>query len=752
MSNNVERGEKMKNLKALIFKTITLSVFILCLSTTIISAQENREMQLYNRNEKVQLSKSLIHKNEDYYISVDDLSKINIQYKFEENDEGFNFSLFSKNVFGTENTLIIDAIADELHRWNDSTGGFVSIPFYWFSNSMISKESTVNPVNIGDFESVVIEQEVYYISLKAISIAISHEYNVNDNIIKLWITDSNHHVVSGKISLPEGEVAPENGENVDILLLNGDGDLTENYSFKRVCIPKGKNKTSYFIETDITDYYNWLMFEFDGNYKTINEFVKVKTGSKLNITTSITEKLPFNINVFMPTGLIAEDDIYANIVFESGAIYKSDKPIINKGEKNGGVTLDIDKDFIGKIAFFDISGDDRIFDYGYYGYGDLKLLSDNARITSTDNSGISATFMQCYRISGQVIPTDINSGYKVRIFGVTDAQEKIYLHKDVGENFKFCIKVPASIPEYTLFVAYKPGAYCGYISDGVSNYSGKYHTFENVCDYSDVKLKYEPFLPDLPIDMSANAKTGWVELKNISDDIVRNFTLYCAHYRNDRLIYVSSVLVDNLAQYSDDYKSYKMAYPTEFYKTDEVKFFVWNNNLKPLSQSTSKKVNEPYYPEDMEFEDVELESKYYTAIKNMYLSGVTLGYEDGTFQPENYVMRNEASAMFCKLLGYWCNTYKFSCDDVPRENWESSCVGICVNEKVFELEENKFRPYENITVTETYESIQNILEGQNSQFELTDLFLNIDMENLERDISRAEFAQMLYNYQNCVRK
>ena len=60
-----------------------------------------------------------------------------------------------------------------------------------------------------------------------------------------------------------------------------------------------------------------------------------------------------------------------------------------------------------------------------------------------------------------------------------------------------------------------------------------------------------------------------------------------------------------------------MAYPTEFYKTDEVKFFVWNNNLKPLSQSTSKKVNEPYYPEDMEFEDVELESKYYTAIKNM---------------------------------------------------------------------------------------------------------------------------------------
>ena len=181
-------------------------------------------------------------------------------------------------------------------------------------------------------------------------------------------------------------------------------------------------------------------------------------------------------------------------------------------------------------------------------------------------------------------------------------------------------------------------------------------------------MKYEPFLPDLPIDTNVNAKTGWVELKNISDDILRNFTLYCAHYRENRLIYLSSVFVDNLAPYNNDYESYKMEYPTEFYKADEVRFFVWSNNLKPLCHSVAKIVNEPYYPEDMEFTDVDLESKYYAAIKNMYLSGVTLAYEDGTFHPENYVMRNEASAMFCRLLGYWCNTYKFSCDDVPREN------------------------------------------------------------------------------------
>ena len=742
----------MRNLKAVIIKTIILSFFVLCLLTCLVSAQENNEMQLYNRNEKVQLSKALIHKIDDYYISVDDLSKINIQYKFEEDDEGFNFSLFSQNVFGTEHTLLIDARADELYKWDDTTGDFVSIPFYWFSNSMISKESSVNPVNIGDFQSVVIEEGVYYISLKAISIAISHEYSVSDNIIKLWITDSSHHVVSGEISLPDGEIATENEINVNVLLLNADADLTENYSFKQVCISKGENKTSYFIETDISDYYNWLMFEFDGNYKTINELKNVEYGSKLNIMTSYTEKLSLDIDVSMPSGIVAEDDVYANIIFDQCAVYKSDEPIIHKGERTGVVTLDIDKDFVGKVAFSKISGDSRLFDYGYYGYGDLKLLSDNAKIASANDSKISATLMQCYQISGQVIPVDINSGYKVRIFGVTDSQEKIYLSKDAGENFNFSIKIPTLIPKYTLSVAYKPGVYCGYISDGVSNYSGKYHTFENICDYSDIKLKYELFLPDLPIDINVNAKTGWVELKNISDDILRNFTLYCAHYRENRLIYLSSVFVDNLAPYNNDYESYKMEYPTEFYKADELRFFVWSNNLKPLCHLVAKIVNEPYYPEDMEFTDVELESKYYAAIKNMYLSGVTLAYEDGTFHPENYVMRNEASAMFCRLLGYWCNTYKFSCDDVPRENWESGYVGICVNEKIFELDENKFRPYENITVAETHEAIQNILEGQNSQIELTDLFTNIDLKNLERYITRAEFAQMLYNYQNCVNK
>lgn len=754
---NVKRGIEMKNLKINTLKSVILSFFVLCLLTTIACAQESDVLQLYNRDEKVQLSKPLIHKNDDYYIFADDLSKINIKYKFEENADGFKFYLFSQDAFGTENTLRIDASEEDLYRWDESVGGMVSLSSYNFSNVMTSKKSAVlnntgmqiNSLNIGDFQSVIIEDGDYYISLKAISAAISYEYSVNDNMIKLWVTNSSHYVVNGEISLPEGEIASENGVDVKVLVSNGDGNLTDNCTFKKVCIPQGTDKTYYFIETDIVDSSYWMMYEFDGNYKTVNEFINAKSGSKLDITTVQTEKIPFDINVSMPHGLEAADDIYASVIFKWCSMYKNDEPIIKKGEKSGNVTINIDKSFAGKVAFAEISGDDRIFDYGYYGYGDLRLLEENARIVSAANGRISTEFIGSRRISGKVIPEEETDGYKVRIFGHTDSQEKIYLSQAVGEDYNFSIKVPETIPEYTLSVAYKPGAYCGYVSDGVSSYSRKYHIFENVCDYMNIQLKYEPFLPDLPIDMKAYANTCWVEVKNISDANTGKFTLYCAHYRDGRLIDLRSIPIDNLEPYSDDYTSYSFEKPKEFYKTEDMKIFAWSGNIKPFSASITKKVNEPYYPDDTEFTDVDLKSEYYEAIKSVYLCGVMLGYEDGRFCPGGYIMRSEAAAMFCRLLGYWDGGYEFSCDDVSKTDWESSYVGICVNEKIFDLEDNKFRPDENITVAETCEVLKNILGGQNVSAEL---FININMENQGRDITRAEFAQMLYNYKNYVNK
>lgn len=750
--------------KAFIIEKVVVLVFFLCLLSMAVCAQDGDDIQLYNRNEKVQLSESIIEKNGDYFISVDDLDKINIQYKFTESDNGFVLTLFSQDCFGLENKLSISVRYEDIHNASvtyifDDEADKTPIRLYHFSNSMRSKKTIllnsngmqVVDINLGYDESVIIEDDKYYISLNLIARAISYDYSVNDNTIKLWITDPNHHMINGNISLPEGEVAGEYGMKVNVLVLDGGCELTNKHTLKSISIPQGENKVYYYVETDVSDKYNWLMFEFDGNYKTINEFVNVNTGSRVNISTTYTEKKSFYVSLYMPSQMEANEDIYANIILEKCAVYNSTEPIIRKGAISGGVTLSIDKDFVGKIAFSNISGDNRIYSYGYFDYPKLKLLGNDAGIVTANKNEITATLMKCYEISGQVVPMDLNRGYKVRVLAETDSNVEICLTEDIEDDFLFNIKVPESVSEYTLSVAYKPGVYSGYVSDGVSTYLGDYYIFENNCNYSDIRLKYEPYLPDLPIEMniSSSKKANYIGLKNISDELVVDSTLYCACYREGKLINLNSIPIDRIMVYSG-YKSYESAYPAEFYKADEVKVFLFNDGLRPLSLCVNKKVNEPYYPDDKEFSDVNPESKYYDAIKDMYLSGVCLGYENDTFHPEEYFHRSEAAVMLCRLMGYWGNVYDFSCADVPESNWESSYVGICVNEGVFELEDGKFRPYEYITLNETCEAIVNILKVRNAETYYPDLFINIDTENMERCITRAEFAQLMYNYKRII--
>ncbi len=734
----------MKNLK--IFLILLVSCFLFCGFTAIAHASD--EMQLYNRNEKVQLSKSLLYKNDDYFISVDDLSKINLKYNLNEFNNGYQIYISSVDSFGKENSLEI--IAGESKTNNQ----------YDFRNVMDSKKSRTSDTiwndsvetEIGDFESVIVENSNYYISLKAISIAISYQYHVTDDSIALWITDENHHVIYGEIALPDGETAPENGIKVDILVLEVEDELIGHSSYQSVTILEGENKTNYFIETDCPGNYHNIMFEFEGNYQTINELFFIEKLSHLDVLTTPLEKIPFKIGFDLPGGLVAENDIYATILLNRCSVYQSEEPIIKKGDYFGSVTLNIDPDFYDIIAFVDISGDERIFNYGYYRLDALRFQKENAGFVSAKyHKSITVPLMQCYEISGQVIPTDINSGYKVEVFGVTNKKEKLYLYQTIGDNFKFSIKVPSAIPEYTLAVCYRPGVYCNYISDGVSSYSNKPHYLENICNYSDINLKYLPFLPSLPLDMSVSVK--WdnysVALRNLSDDLVTNIMLSCAFYKDGKLIDINTISIRHIMIYTDGEK-YRFTYPKEFYKADEIRFFVTDNNLKPLAQSISKKVNQKDDIYEQEYYDVNPESLYNAAIYDASLSGIMVGYEDGRFYPEHLVMRSQSAVFMCRLLGYWGNFYEFSCGDIEKDSWESCYVGICVNENVFTLTDNQFRPNENITIAETYEAIQNILKTKNYPIDESALYHNINFTNSDRAITRAEFAQMLYNYKNYI--
>ena len=95
------------------------------------------------------------------------------------------------------------------------------------------------------------------------------------------------------------------------------------------------------------------------------------------------------------------------------------------------------------------------------------------------------------------------------------------------------------------------------------------------------------------------------------------------------------------------------------------------------------------------------------------------------------------------------NEYKFECSDVPLDHWAKSYVGICINEGVFELEDNKFRPDDYITVEESIIATLKMMGVYSENYmEVAreyGVLKNINTDNVNRIITRAEMAQLLYN-------
>lgn len=152
---------------------------------------------------------------------------------------------------------------------------------------------------------------------------------------------------------------------------------------------------------------------------------------------------------------------------------------------------------------------------------------------------------------------------------------------------------------------------------------------------------------------------------------------------------------------------------------------------------------------NMPFSDIEYSDPYREAILGIYYDGVVGGYEDGTFKSSVNMMRSEAARCFMIAMGHLSNEYKFECSDVPLDHWAKSYVGICINEGVFELEDNKFRPDDYITVEESIIATLKMMGAYSENYmEVAreyGVLKNINTDNVNRIITRAEMAQLLYN-------
>lgn len=150
----------------------------------------------------------------------------------------------------------------------------------------------------------------------------------------------------------------------------------------------------------------------------------------------------------------------------------------------------------------------------------------------------------------------------------------------------------------------------------------------------------------------------------------------------------------------------------------------------------------------MPFDDIACTDTYFNAVVDMYNRGIITGYEDSTFRPDETVLRSETALYFSRAMGHEFWNYEFECSDVADTHWAKSVIGICINENVFKLENDNFRPNDNITLREALNAALEIIGGNTEYSEdakKSILLVGINENNTDRDITRSEFVQLLYN-------
>ena len=166
-------------------KIINAKILILIMLINMLlplSAFAEGIITLYNHDEEVYLTNDIEIYNNHYYISVEDLYELELNWKL--SDSLYIESYYNDLIIYPETSII------ELNGEN-----------LLFQNPM---------KDIGGIK---------YVSLDLIAMVFSGIYEITDNSIYLWINTGQSYTARGTISLPNGEVAPVGG--VEILVFYG---------------------------------------------------------------------------------------------------------------------------------------------------------------------------------------------------------------------------------------------------------------------------------------------------------------------------------------------------------------------------------------------------------------------------------------------------------------------------------------------------------------------------------------------------
>ncbi len=598
----------------IISKVSYLSVILIMLfiSFGAITVAAENQIKLRNRGIEIELSNEIIYENEQYYISVDDLEKIDVYHEFTYSDTNNDFTLkvWSDDICGIENKITIEAEENHIVE----IGSKENIYHYYYDFHITSNSKKNIPCVPDNGMSVVTRtidniyaltqiEDKYYISLNVISIGIAYEYKINENVIDLWISDKDYSVINGTITIPDEEISSEDIP-VDILVYRTieivtDADIIyNNYFTQTVIIPANSASAYYYIPImprDNMDRNFEILFNFNSDLKSIDHSFRTTSGGQINVSTEYLAKTDITVVVCRPfLDNEKTSNIFPVLLFEGYTFYKSDTPIIKSGEFSGKITLRIDPKYVCIIRLLDVEGDDTIYDYGYYLGSNLVLSRQTADPGSGDKQELS--LQRAYTISGKVTSILDNPQYKVEICYYDSPMKKEWtMYTMTDENMEFSIRVPYRFSRYKLFAISDLNIRCGYISNTESNFNGDFRQFENLQNYDNIILNYIPYTLPLPLKVESDERSAFI--KNMSDIALSDLNIHIAYYNKaGQLIHAVTNKSTELLHY-DNSLALNISHPEDCYKSPAKKLFVFGENLKPLSEPAELNIDKIPEPE-----------------------------------------------------------------------------------------------------------------------------------------------------------
>ncbi len=255
-----------------------------------------------------------------------------------------------------------------------------------------------------------------------------------------------------------------------------------------------------------------------------------------------------------------------------------------------------------------------------------------------------------------------------------------------------------------------------------------------------------------------------IQLKNTSYNEADNVNIYTGYYSKDgTLLDLKTSNIYNLKA-KDELTTF-MPISKFFNTAAKCKIMLWNDNLQPIGEVVT--IKDFVYdkniavPENKEiiFSDVPTNHKYYEAIYIMHNqklnAGMFNGYEDGTYKPDDYMLKSEFAHSLVTMLGMQVRNMNIDCNlkDVPISHWCKNAIGFLVSNNIMDTENKYFYPNNEITLNEVLTVCLRVLGESEVEIDTImplanqhNLLTNVNTDELK--ITRGNFTQIAYNFMN----